>query len=175
MAEAAGLAGRFGPRSRRLGRFAQVDPARADTAPMEPHTGPSDHHVKRVLLPSGKTIEVVYFAEDDSQAAPRGLPVAEPAADLHVCVRCASTLAYPIAWEEASADSWSVAIRCPECEEIREGVFAQTAVEAFDEKLDAGAEALETDYRRLLRANMAEETERFGAALRAGAILAEDF
>ena len=57
-------------------------------------------------------------------------------------------------------------IRCPECEDVREGVFAQDAVEAFDEELDAGTEALTADYRRLMRANMAEEVERFAAALR---------
>lgn len=142
---------------------------------MEPHPGPRDHHVKRVVLPSGKTIEVVYFGDDDNRAASRGFPLSEPATDLHVCLACASKLAYPIAWEEAGADSWSVAIRCPECEEIREGIFDQAVVEAFDEKLDEGADALMADYRRLLRTNMAEEMERFAQALYADAILAEDF
>ncbi len=136
---------------------------------MESQTGPGDRHVKRVVLPSGKTIEVVYLGEDGAAPAP------ERAADLHVCLHCDSALAYPVDWEEAGKDSWSVVIRCPECEHIREGVFGQTVVEAFDEKLDEGAEALMADYRRLLRANMAEETERFAHALLAGAIVPEDF
>ena len=66
-------------------------------------------------------------------------------------------------------------IRCPECETFREGVFSQHAVEAFDEELDAGTDALTADYRRLMRANMAEEVDRFAGALQAEAVLPEDF
>jgi hypothetical protein len=132
------------------------------------------HHVKRVVLPSGKTIEVVYFDEHE-QADAHHIPVVAPDTDLHVCVHCASELAYPIDWEEAGEDSWSVTIRCPECEELREGVFAQGVVEAFDSHLDEGTEALTSDYRRLMRSNMAEEMETFAAALDAGAIVPEDF
>jgi hypothetical protein len=130
---------------------------------MEHPSGPSEHLVKRVVLPSGKTIEVVYFGEQQAET------------DLHVCSRCASRMAYPTTWEEAGPESWAVEIRCPECEEVREGVFSQTAVEAFDEVLDAGTDALMADYRRLTRANMAEEMERFAAALHADAIMPEDF
>jgi len=131
---------------------------------MEHHQSDREHMVKRVVLPSGKTIEVVYFGEDDRFAR-----------DLHVCIACSSSLAYPIAWEEADSDHWSVTIRCPECETFREGVFSQHAVEAFDEELDAGTDALTADYRRLMRANMAEEVERFASALQAEAVLPEDF
>ena len=53
----------------------------------------------------------------------------------------------------------------------REGVFTQDTVEAFDEELDEGAEASAADYRRLLRANLAEEIDRFADALRVDAIL----
>jgi hypothetical protein len=133
------------------------------------------HHVKRVVLPSGKTIEVVYFDEHDRPQAAGRVPTMAPDTALHVCVRCASELAYPTDWEEAGPESWSVTIRCPECEEIREGVFAQRLVEAFDVHLDEGTEALTSDYRRLTRSNMAEEMELFTAALEAGAIVPEDF
>jgi len=54
-------------------------------------------------------------------------------------------------------------------------VFSQATVEAFDEQLDSGTDALTADYRRLCRANMADEVERFMAALGSGAILPEDF
>ncbi len=141
---------------------------------MEHDQSDREHLVKRVVLPSGKTIEVVYFGEGDEPAA-GSRPALDPARDLHVCVECASHLAYPTAWEEADDDHWSVTIRCPECETFREGVFSQSAVEAFDEELDAGTDALMADYRRLMRANMAEEVERFAAALDVGAVLPEDF
>ena len=139
------------------------------------------HYVKRVLLPSGKTIEVVYFRDsvpvDEAQDVPRALegPPAEPHQDLHVCIECASDLVYPVQWEESGTDNWSVLLHCPNCDVYREGVFSQDTVEVFDEELDRGADLLAGDYRRLMRANMAEEIERFAGALAAGAILPEDF
>jgi hypothetical protein len=121
------------------------------------------HRVRRVQLPSGKTIEVVLFGAE-----------AQPT-QLHVCSGCASELVYPISWEESGPSSWRVVLRCPECEQLREGVFSDEAVDAFDEHLDAGTDALAADLRRLTRANMADELARFAAAIHADAILPEDF
>jgi hypothetical protein len=132
------------------------------------------HFVKRVVLPSGKTIEVVYFKEGADQPSANH-PPAEPNQDLHVCIECASELVYPVRWEESGPENWSVLLHCPNCEVYREGVFAQGTVEAFDEELDRGSDALERDYKRLLRANMEEELERFASALHADAVLPEDF
>jgi len=152
---------------------------------MDDH-GEQTHFVKRVVLPSGKTIEVVYFKEvdlphpvpdpvaDEAPAAPE-LPAAEAHQDLHICVECASELVYPVQWEESGEDNWSVLLHCPNCDVFREGIFSQRTVEGFDEVLDSGADALERDYRRLTQANMAEEIERFVGALTADAILPEDF
>ena len=124
------------------------------------------HHIRRVQLPSGKTIEVVLFSDT---------PAVERDPDLHVCRSCPSELVYPVSWEEAGPASWRVVLRCPDCEQVREGTFAQDAVDAFDERLDAGIDALATDLRRLTRANMADELARFSAALHADALLPEDF
>ncbi len=142
---------------------------------MEDRHSDRDHLVKKVVLPSGKTIEVVYFDEPEAPAGSIRRPARDRAGDLHVCAECGSQLAYPTTWEEADGDNWTVTIRCPECETCREGVFSQEAVEAFDERLDAGTDALMGDYRRLTRANMAEEVDRFAAALSADAVLPEDF
>jgi hypothetical protein len=148
--------------------------------------GEQTHFVKRVVLPSGKTIEVVYFKEIDlphpvtepvanqAPAAPE-LPAAEPNQDLHICVECASELVYPVQWEESGEENWSVLLHCPNCDVFREGIFSQQTVEGFDEVLDLGADALARDYNRLVQANMAEEIERFVGALTADAILPEDF
>jgi hypothetical protein len=146
---------------------------------MEAMDGNADnsHITKRVTLPSGKTIEVVYFADEPfagEQAAPVR-PVAQPHQDLHVCVECDAELVYPVQWEEAGPDNWSVLLHCPNCDVHREGVFTQDNVELFDEELDRGADALARDYKRLMRANMADEIERFVGALEAGAICPEDF
>jgi len=141
---------------------------------MEGHKD-EEQSVKRVVLPSGKTIDVVLFGEAElADPAPRHAP-AEPDRALHVCLECDSELVYPVDWEEAGPDNWSVLLHCPNCEVNRKGVFTQETVEAFDEELDRGADLLAGDYRRLMRANLAEEIERFVGALKAGAILPEDF
>ena len=141
--------------------------------------GDSTHFTKRVTLPSGKTIEVVYFAEDGplAEAIEPQAPgqAAEPQQDLHVCVDCDSELVYPVQWEEAGRENWSVLLHCPNCEVFREGVFTQENVELFDEELDRGSDALARDYKRLMRANMADEIDRFAAALDVDAILPSDF
>jgi hypothetical protein len=147
--------------------------------------GEQTHYVKRVLLPSGKTIEVVYFRDSGDATepveaalqAPRTTddPPAEPHQDLHVCMECTSELVYPVEWEESGDENWSVLLHCPNCDVYREGIFAQHTVEVFDEELDRGADALARDYKRLMRANMAEEIDRFVGALDTGAILPEDF
>ena len=142
---------------------------------MDSH-GDNNHFTKRVTLPSGKTIEVVYFADDSRTAAGHELgTAAEVQQDLHVCVECDSDLVYPVQWEEAGPENWSVLLHCPNCDVFREGVFTQENVELFDEELDRGADALARDYKRLMRANMAEEIDRFVGALSSGAILPEDF
>jgi hypothetical protein len=132
------------------------------------------HDVKRVVLPSGKTIEVVYFKEA-AELVHTEQRRAEPDQELHVCLDCDSRLVHPVEWEEAGTENWRVLLHCPNCETAREGVFSQSTVESFDEELDRGADALARDYKRLMRANMVEEIDRFAAALEADAILPEDF
>jgi hypothetical protein len=130
--------------------------------------------VKRVTLPSGKSIEVLYFADQPSAAAPA--PSA-PAGDqpLHVCADCSSNLVYPTDWQEAGPDHWDVELRCPNCEWRGSGVFHQDVVESFDDELDRGIDVLLTDYRALVSSNMEDEIDRFAKALDAGAILPADF
>jgi hypothetical protein len=105
---------------------------------------------------------------------PQRTAVVAPTRGLHVCERCDSELVQPEWWEETDG-GWQVGLRCPECEHRREGVFAQPAVDAFDERLNKGSDALTTAYRRAVRDNLVAEMERFSGALRAGAILPEDF
>jgi uncharacterized protein with PIN domain len=126
-----------------------------------------DHkqYVRKVTLPSGKTIEVISF-EDHPTTTP---------ADLHVCPECASELVYPIDWQEAGRSSWEVSLRCPNCEWRLVDTFEQDAIQLFDETLDRGTEALVEDLRRLARANMEADVERFIGALSADYLLPEDF
>ena len=139
---------------------------------------PEGHYVKRVTLPSGKTIEVVYF--ESARVENEGVSGATPAParsgeGLHVCVECSSKLVYPVHWEEAGPAHWRVSLRCPNCEWEATGAFPQDLVDDFDERLDEGTEQLVSDLKQLMHANMSEEIERFVAALDAEALLPEDF
>jgi hypothetical protein len=136
---------------------------------------PSDNsnYVRRVVLPSGRAIEVVYF-ENQPAHAPQPV-VAEERHELHVCPECDKTLVYPVEWEEASPTHWEVQLRCPNCEWTTVGLYDQETVDRFDERLDYGTEALVRDLKRLTRANMEEEVERFTCALASDAIWPMDF
>jgi hypothetical protein len=136
---------------------------------MSQPTNSNGQYVRRVTLPSGRSIEVVYFEPLSTPAGPPRLD------DLHVCPECDRDLVYPVDWEEASMTHWEVALRCPNCEWTEVGTYDQATVDRFDEQLDLGTEALVRDLRRLVQANMEDEADRFAAALEANAILPEDF
>jgi hypothetical protein len=132
-----------------------------------------DHrqYVRRVVLPSGKTIEVVYFEQQHDH----DVASVQSRAELHVCGTCSSELVYPVDWEEAGTSHWQVTLRCPNCEWSGTGVFEQHSVERFDEELDRGTHALVRDLKRMVQANMEEQAERFIEALRDDLIVPEDF
>ncbi len=137
----------------------------------------NSHYVRRVVLPSGRAIEVVYFENQLPEPA-AGAPAraTEPAVeDLHVCRECEAALVYPVEWEEASDTHWEVVLRCPNCEWIGTGIYDQDTVDRFDDSLDRGTAHVVRDLRRLQQANMEDEIERFVAALDAGHVLPEDF
>jgi hypothetical protein len=152
-------------------------PIRAPKETEMPTSGPGDHQLKKIVLPSGKTIEVVYFDHASFAPAPQPDPQRTPDEDreLHVCINCDSRLVYPVQWEEAGSKSWHVTLRCPECEWVEAGVFSQDQCDRFDDELESGTDALSRDYKRLVTANMSEEIDRFSAALQADAILPVDF
>jgi uncharacterized protein with PIN domain len=128
---------------------------------------PADHkqYIRKVTLPSGKTIEVISFEDL--------VPATQP--DLHICPDCACDLVYPVAWEEADDTRWEVSLRCPNCEWALTGIYEEEAIQRFDDTLDRGTESLVADLRQLTRANMEEDVERFVTAITAGHVLPEDF
>lgn len=126
---------------------------------------PHPHSIRRIVLPSGRTIEVVRFHETDT-AIPHGL---------HVCPACDSVLVQPVAWSEAENGKWDLLLCCPNCHWSCEGTYTEDEVHALEEELDAGLEDMLRDLQRLTQANMADEIDRFAAALHADLILPEDF
>ena len=127
---------------------------------------PNDNgqYIRRVVLPSGRAIEVVYFEPlslEEAAADPRRLD------DLHLCPECDRDLVYPVEWE--------VLRRCPNCEWTEVGIFDQATVDRFDEILDQGTDQLVDTLQEIVRLNMQEEINRFVEALDADAIWPDDF
>ncbi len=133
------------------------------------------HEIRRVVLPSGKTIEIIYFGESVEIAEAPGAAPQPTRTDLHRCPDCTSELVHPVAWEEVGPDHWQIELRCPNCHWEDTDVFHHDDVERFDETLDRGTQVLVRDLRQLAHANMEEQIERFTTALLADHILPEDF
>ncbi len=121
--------------------------------------------VRHVVLPSGRTVEVIHFG-GGRDAAPR---------ELHVCTECASELIQPVGWEEQPRGHWYLELACPSCDWYGSGVFDSAQVEAFEDNLDEGLRDMIEDLQRLAQSNLAGEFERFVRALDADLILPEDF
>jgi hypothetical protein len=122
------------------------------------------HSVRRIVLPSGRAIEVVRFATEDGSA--RGLDI---------CPHCECSLVQPVEWGETARGYWELVLYCPNCDWETEGIFHQEQVDEFEDRLDEGLAEMLADLRRLTAANMSEEIERFAAALQRDLLLPEDF
>jgi hypothetical protein len=137
----------------------------ADTRPEEAmNQHPDRNSIRRIVLPSGRSIEVVRFYLKEFKGD-----------GLHVCPECESQLVQPVQWSEAPHGFWELTLECPNCSWLGDGVFDQNQVDRLEEKLDEGLAEMLTDLRRLTHANMAEELERFATALHRDFILPEDF
>ena len=95
---------------------------------------------------------------------------------LHVCAGCGSGLVQPTRWEQGSARGhWRLWRRCPECEWSCDAVHGEREIDAYDEELDAGTQALSGVLKQLERENMQHVADSFTAALAADLITADDF
>ncbi len=122
------------------------------------------HAVRRIVLPSGRAIEVVRFhgGEDRSR-------------ELHVCPLCECELVQPLDWCESTDGNWDLELECPNCDWHEVGTYSRLQVERLEDHLDEGLADMVADLQRLTRANMAAEIDRFIGALEANVILPEDF
>ncbi len=128
------------------------------------HEHPHRKLIRRLVLPSGQPIEVVLV--DPQKSADHAL---------HVCPECCSPLVQPVRWREASRGLCALTLHCPNCYWMTDGLFSRQQVNHLEEQLDHGLTEMLSDLRRLADANLAEEIDRFAAALQAELILPEDF
>jgi hypothetical protein len=150
------------------------------------------YRTKKIALPGGRVIEIVYFSDPDGDTAPETgtetpqdlTPVGgqldvttddAPPSGLHVCDRCGGDLVYPVAWEEREGDRWRIERRCPNCEWRDVDEFHQSEVEMFDDVLNEGTEDLLVTLRNFARSNMEEDVERLIEAIHLDRIEPMDF
>ena len=148
------------------------------------------YRTKKIALPGGKVIEIVYFSEPEGEDVAVEATVTaqdegrDPLAlvgmddlecELHICPQCEGDLVYPVSWEERSGDSWRIERRCPNCEWNHAGEYSQDEVELFDDVLNEGTEDLLVSLRNFARANMEEDVERLIEAIRLDRIQPMDF
>ena len=141
----------------------------------------TDTNVRQVVLPSGRTIEIVYL---DGRATAITAPqsglysedvLVEQARDLMACGGCGCELVQPVDWDEAGARHWQVTLRCPNCEQLGTVVVEDEVVDHYDLELERGAAELARTLHVLVEENIEIEALRLRHALEGGHVLPEDF
>ena len=137
----------------------------------------AEFHVKRITLPSGKVVELVYLQNGWHQTATFdvGAPARTRVLRIELCPQCEGDRVHPLDWREVDDMRWELDLRCPDCRWEGGGVYDQVDVERYDDVLLAEAGDMIEELDRITRQNMAEHLERFSAALHADAITPFDF
>jgi hypothetical protein len=138
----------------------------------------AEFHIKRIQLPSGKMVELIYLQtarEQQPAAAEPGMSATIRVRRIELCPECGSDRVHPLDWREVEDLRWELDVRCPDCRWTGGDVYDQPEVERYDDVLLAGAGDLTEELDRITRENMADHLERFRAALDADAITPFDF
>jgi hypothetical protein len=152
-----------------------------------------DYKIELFVFPDGTQVEMIVFdpaarrrgaaapakAATKTKAAPAPCCMPAPAppedADVHHCPLCRSTLVYPIDWDRCGPASWTLILRCPECETRREVILGRASVEEFNRELYHGSQAIARAADKMTRRNFEDEADRIVAALERDLILPMDF
>jgi hypothetical protein len=155
----------------------------------------ADYKIELFVFPDGSQVEMIVFdrarrlggaaadapptAPAQTQTAPAPPCAAPPPPpdepDVDRCPVCNGTLVYPVDWDRSGPASWTLALRCPECETRREVTLDRSSVERLNRELYLGAQALARTADRMMRRNFEDEVERIVAALDHDLILPMDF
>ena len=140
----------------------------------------ADHKIEVFIFPDGTQVEMIVFDSGAQTAAappPCRVPAPPPREDpdAHHCPVCRSALVYPVDWDRSGPASWTMILRCPECETRREVTLGRASVEELNRELYQGAQAIAREADLLTRRNFEDEAERMVAALERDLILPMDF
>jgi hypothetical protein len=156
--------------------------------------GPADFRIERFVFPDGMAMELMVFQQTPRRraaAAPSPCAVPPPGitesgdADAAACGRdggdarrcpvCGGVLVYPLDWRRTSRSTWTLRLRCPECETVRCAIMGRAAVEQFNRELYRARQAVAAESRELTRRHFEEEAARIADALASGLIQPMDF
>jgi hypothetical protein len=101
---------------------------------------------------------------------------------LRVCPKCDCRLCFEAAAEPLTPDLWCVVVECPNCWFAWTRTVGDLELELLEHALDDDTRAIEDALERLVIENavaeaeeLADEVQRFSAALEANAIMPMDF
>ncbi|MDX6496378.1 MAG: hypothetical protein QOE17_2364 [Gaiellales bacterium] len=139
-----------------------------------------EFHVKRIVLPSGKTVEIVYYQTTGSDPVISDVHEIEAGAELHVrqielCTKCGGDRVHPTDWNEVEELRWQLALRCPDCEWRTLEIYDAAEVERYDDVLNDATDRLIEELDRVTRENMSDAVDRFRSALENDGIMPFDF
>ena len=136
-----------------------------------------EFHTKKITLPSGKTVELVYLAAGGPEPVAEAVPADQRKgiSRIELCPECDSDRVHPVDWHEVDEHHWRLDVRCPDCRWMGSDVFAQHEVERYDDVLNADTDALIDELERITRENMADHLQRFIQALENDGIMQIDF
>lgn len=95
--------------------------------------------------------------------------------DVNACPVCHSELVYPIDWQRDGEGSWSLRLRCPDCEIERNVMLGRAGVEELNRRLYHAAQQITREAEEMSRRNFEEEAAKLIAALELDLILPMDF
>lgn len=137
----------------------------------------AEFHIKRIKLPSGKVVELVYLQNGwrETATVDADSPARTRIRRIELCPQCEGDRVHPLDWREVDDMRWDLDLRCPDCRWEGGAVYDHPEVERYDDVLLAEAGDMIEELDRITRQNMAEHLERFSAALHADAITPFDF
>jgi hypothetical protein len=164
-----------------------------------------NYKIELFIFPDGTSVELMVFDRARSRSAAAPATTAQPTAaatqpspsastpakaapapcrvpplplvdgEAHRCPVCDSDLVYPIDWDRSGQSSWTLRLRCPECETRREVTVGRAGVEQLNRELYFGAQALAREADQMTRRNFEDEVDRIVVALERDLILPMDF
>ena len=91
------------------------------------------------------------------------------------CPRCGSGLVQPLRWTADAEHGMLVDLRCPECDQWRQGALSRTEVVALDRAQAEARRRMLDVYERLVAESMEAEATSLGRALALDLVGADDF